>query len=176
MKTKDLLLIGIGLVIACLLSPWFFYLGPIPMTLQSLVLLMLAAVLGKKNGTIITALYLLAGAVGLPVLAGFQSGFEHFAGRTAGFLWAFPLVSFYLGWQIERGQKTFIHFIIYFFRAHILLLIAGAIVAYGNYGGELYQGIIRLLPGLLIKTIVGGLLSFYLIKKLPPRWTKAYSN
>lgn len=164
-----------ALIITCLLAPIFFYMGPVPITLQTLVLFTVAAVLGKRLGLLVSVLYLLLGAIGLPVFAGWQSGYEHLVGRTAGFLWAFPFVCYYIGWQIEKGEKTFIHTMIYFFRAHLILLIPGAIVAYGNYGGELIDGIIRLLPGLLIKSGVGGLLSFWLIKKLPSTWTGANS-
>ncbi|WP_417599683.1 biotin transporter BioY [Owenweeksia hongkongensis] len=165
----------VALLITCLLAPFFFYIGPIPMTLQTLVLFTMAAVLGKRMGFLIAAIYLILGAIGLPVFAAWQSGYEHLLGRTAGFLWAFPFVCYYIGWQVEKGEKTYIHTIVYFFRAHLILLIPGAIVAYGNYGGELVDGIIRLLPGLLIKSGVGGLLSFWLIKKLPSKWTGASS-
>ena len=174
-KTQTIAL-AIGLLAACLLAPVYFQLGPIPMTLQTLVLFAIAAVLGKRIGFLVATIYLVLGAIGLPVLAGWQSGYEHFLGRTAGFLWAFPFVCYYLGWQVEKGQKTFIHLIIYFFRAHLILLIPGALVAYFAYGSELYQAIIRLMPGLLIKTVAGGLLSFWIIKKLPPRWTEVLSS
>jgi len=163
-----------GLLVIYLLAPMFFYLGPIPITLQTFVLFSVAALLGKKTGFLLSFVYLASGAAGLPVFAGWQGGYEHLLGRTAGFLWGFPVVCYYIGWQVEKGQHTFIHYIIYFFRAHLLLLIPGAIVAYSNYGSELFQGIVRLMPGMLIKTIAGGLLTFWLIKKLPPRWTEVH--
>ncbi|WP_417612416.1 biotin transporter BioY [Owenweeksia hongkongensis] len=173
---KTQIIVGlVALLITCLLAPIFFYAGPVPLTMQTLVLFSMAAVLGKRLGFLIAALYIILGAIGLPVFAAWQSGYEHLLGRTAGFLWAFPFVCYYIGWQVEIGEKTYIHTIIYFFRAHLILLIPGAIVAYGNYGGELVDGIIRLLPGLLIKSGVGGLLSFWLIKKLPSKWTGASS-
>ncbi|WP_417588996.1 biotin transporter BioY [Owenweeksia hongkongensis] len=173
---KTQIIVGlVALLITCLLAPIFFYAGPVPLTMQTLVLFTMAAVLGKRLGILIAAIYIILGAIGLPVFAAWQSGYEHLLGRTAGFLWAFPFVCYYIGWQVEIGEKTYIHTIIYFFRAHLILLISGAIVAYGNYGGELVDGIIRLLPGLLIKSGVGGLLSFWLIKKLPSKWTGASS-
>jgi len=171
MNKTQLIAGAIALIITCLLAPVFFYVGPIPMTLQTLVLFTIAAVLGKRLGFLIASVYLILGAIGLPVFAAWQSGYEHLLGRTAGFLWAFPFVCYYIGWQVEKGEKSYIHTMIYFFRAHLILLIPGAIVAYGNYGGELVDGIVRLLPGLLIKSGVGGLLSFWLIQKLPSKWT-----
>lgn len=175
MNKTQLIVGAVALIITCLLAPIFFYAGPVPLTLQTLVLFTMAAVLGKRLGFLIAAIYIILGAIGLPVFAAWQSGYEHLLGRTAGFLWAFPFVCYYLGWQVEKGEKTFIHTIIYFFRAHLILLIPGAIVAYSNYGGELFDGIVRLLPGILIKSLVGGLLSFWLIKKLPSKWTGVYS-
>lgn len=170
-KTKMIAAVA-GLIVICLLGPIFFYLGPVPITMQTFVLFTVAALLGKRLGFLLSLIYIALGAVGLPVFAAWQGGYEHLLGRTAGFLWAFPVVCYYIGWQVEKGQHTFIHYIIYFFRAHLLLLIPGAIVAYSNYGDELFQGIIRLMPGMLIKTIAGGLLTFWAIKKLPPRWTE----
>ena len=176
MNKKQILFALIALIITCLLGPIFFYLGPIPMTLQSLILFLVAAIFGKRIGLIVALSYLALGAAGLPVFAAWQGGHEHLLGKTAGFLWAFPLVCYYLGWQVENGQKTFIHLIIYFFRAHIILLIPGALIAYGSYGSDLFQAIIRLTPGLLIKTIIGGLLSYWIIKKLPTQWMEVYSK
>lgn len=177
-KTFNLIPIITGLIFCCAIAPFYFFIGPIPMTLQSLAILMVAAIFGKRTGLIVALLYLLLGAIGLPIFAGFQSGFDRFISRTAGFLWAYPLAAYYLGWQCEHGEKTWIHTIIYFFRAQLLIIIIGVIGAYLVLQNEslLWDGIVKLLPGLLLKTIVGGLLAYYLQKIIPPQWTELSSQ
>ena len=66
-------------------------LGPVPFTLQTLVLAMLPAILGGRGAVAAVGLYLLAGALGLPVFSGFSGGVGQLLGPTGGFLWGFLL-------------------------------------------------------------------------------------
>ena len=65
-------------------------LGPVPFTLQTLVLAMLPAILGGRGAVAAVGLYLLAGALGLPVFSGFSGGVGQLLGPTGGFLWGLP--------------------------------------------------------------------------------------
>ena len=163
-----------GTLIASILAPISFDIGPFHIILQTFILFCLGAILGKKEGAIIAFLYLAIGAMGLPVFGGFTGGWHKLTGPTSGFLWAFPIVVYYIGWACEKGRKTFLHFIIYFFRAHLLWLIPGFGVLYVLLpGAQLVDALVMLIPGILIKTIAGGILSWWAIKKLPPGWTEA---
>jgi len=59
--------------------------SPVPITGQTLVVLLLGALLGKNRGTAAVGLYLFQGAIGLPVFAGGKSGFITLAGPTGGY-------------------------------------------------------------------------------------------
>jgi biotin transport system substrate-specific component len=61
-------------------------LSPVPIVLQNLFALLTGLVLGPLGGLTGVGLYLLAGAVGVPVFAGASGGFAHFLGPTGGFL------------------------------------------------------------------------------------------
>lgn len=63
--------------------------GPVPFTLQTLVLTLLPIALGGRTAIASVAIYLLMGAVGLPVFSGMQGGIGVLAGPTGGFLWGF---------------------------------------------------------------------------------------
>lgn len=63
--------------------------GPVPFTLQTMVLALLPVVLGGRDAVCSVALYLLLGAVGLPVFSGLSGGVAHLLGPTGGFLWGF---------------------------------------------------------------------------------------
>lgn len=64
-------------------------LGPVPFTLQTLVIAMLPVALGGRDAIVTVALYLLLGALGLPVFSGFSGSIAVLAGPTGGFLWGF---------------------------------------------------------------------------------------
>ena len=64
---------------------------PVSFTLQTFGVLTALGVLGGKTGTLSVLLYLVMGAVGLPVFSGFQGGAAVLAGPTGGFLWGFLL-------------------------------------------------------------------------------------
>jgi biotin transport system substrate-specific component len=82
---------------------------PVPLTLQNFGVLAVGLLLGSRRGFAALALYLLEGAVGLPVFSpslvlGF--GVARLLGPTGGFLLAYPLVAFVAGYLFEhRSQK-----------------------------------------------------------------------
>lgn len=65
--------------------------GPVPFTLQTLVVVLLPIALGGGDAVRSVAVYLLMGALGLPVFSGFTGGVDHLLGPTGGFLWGFLL-------------------------------------------------------------------------------------
>lgn len=61
----------------------------VPITLQTFAVALAGYMLGKKWGTVSAAVYVLLGAVGAPVFAGFKGGFASLSGVTGGFIWGF---------------------------------------------------------------------------------------
>ena len=76
---------------------------PVPMTLQSLAVLLAGLCLGPCLGGLAVAAYLLAGAAGLPVFAGTRSGLAVLTGPTGGYLAGFLLAVLLVGALAERG-------------------------------------------------------------------------
>ena len=79
--------------------------GGIPVTLQTLAVALSGVVLGRKRGAISCLIYLLLGAVGLPVFAGAHAGLSSVLGPAGGFLVSFPLLAFFAGLGTELSQK-----------------------------------------------------------------------
>jgi biotin transport system substrate-specific component len=80
--------------------------SPVPITLQTLGLALVVALLGTRGGTLAALAYLAEGAAGLPVFAPtgrFYPGFAFFFGPTGGYLIAFPIAAFVTGWLFDRG-------------------------------------------------------------------------
>ncbi|MBY5006016.1 biotin transporter BioY [Streptococcus suis] len=90
-STRSLTYIAIGAALIAVLSQISIALGPVPFTLQTLAIGLLATLYKPKEATLSVALYLLLGAIGLPVFAGGSGGFQALFGSTGGFLWAFIL-------------------------------------------------------------------------------------
>ena len=70
----------------CICSPISIPIGPIPISLATLAVYFIGAVLGCVDGTIAVAVYLLLGAVGLPVFSNFEGGIQKLIGVTGGYL------------------------------------------------------------------------------------------
>src|SRR5213080_2820629 len=81
---------------------------PVPLTLQNFGVLLVGLTLGARRGFAALALYLVEGAVGMPVFnpTGL-GGVAQLLGPTGGYLLAYPFVAVLAGWIMERGRKTF---------------------------------------------------------------------
>lgn len=93
---------------------------PVPMTMQSLVVLCLGAALGARLGAATVALYLLEGALGLPVFAGTPEkglGLAYMMGPTGGYLIGFLVAAYAVGLIAERGWD----------RSHVRMFLAMAL-------------------------------------------------
>lgn len=77
---------------------------PVPVTMQTLAVLLLGIALGPVAGAVSVLLYLAEGAAGLPVFAGLAGGPQHLAGPTAGYLIAFPIAAAIAGWMTSGGR------------------------------------------------------------------------
>src|SRR6266702_3889128 len=99
---------------------------PVPLTLQNFGVLLVGLTLGSRRGFAALALYLVEGAVGMPVFnpAGL-GGVAQLLGPTGGFLMSYPLVAWLAGWVMERGNKTFARALTAGLLAEILLFAGG---------------------------------------------------
>jgi biotin transport system substrate-specific component len=71
--------------------------GGVPFTLQTWAICLAGVVLGAKNGTLSAAIYVLLGAVGVPVFANFTGGVGIISGPTGGFILSFPILALLAG-------------------------------------------------------------------------------
>jgi biotin transport system substrate-specific component len=107
---RDLALVATfaGIVAALGLVPAFVPPGfSVPITAQSLGVMLAGAVIGARRGFLSLVLLLVLVAVGLPLLAGPRGGLGVFAGPSVGFLVGWPLAAFAVGWLTERGGPTY---------------------------------------------------------------------
>ena len=121
MKTLDMAYIGL---FACLMAicAWISIPGEIPFTLQTMGVFLAVGLLGGKRGTLAVLVYVLLGAVGLPVFSGFTGGLGRLLGATGGYILGF-LASALVMWAVEKllGDKTW---------AKVLGMLLGLIACY----------------------------------------------
>jgi biotin transport system substrate-specific component len=135
----------------------------VPMTLQTLVVLMIGAAYGARLGAATMLAYLAEGALGLPVFAGPVGGLAPLMGPTAGYLAGFVVAAFITGWLAERGWDGSVAKLFAAMAAgHLAILGIGfAWLAFGlNLGIEKawLVGIVPFIAASLIKNALGAAL------------------
>jgi biotin transport system substrate-specific component len=101
-------------------------LTPVPLTVQNLGVLLIGLLLGSRRGFAALVLYVLEGAVGLPVFNPTGAGgIRQLFGVTGGFLLVYPFVAFVAGYIFECGTKTFARAALAGLLAEILLFAGG---------------------------------------------------
>jgi biotin transport system substrate-specific component len=128
---------------------------PVPVTLQTLVVVLLGAVAGPRMGAAIVLSWLGLALMGAPVLAGGKTGLLAFAGPTAGYLFAFPVAAFLAGF-LPKGQSLALHGVRFtgFLGLHALILAVGggwlAILTTPEIA--LASGVVPFIAGSLLKS------------------------
>lgn len=79
--------------------------GEVPVTLQTFAVCLTAAMLGWKRGTLAVFIYILLGAIGVPVFAGMSGGIGILAGPTGGYIIGFILTSLIVGFAADRWAR-----------------------------------------------------------------------
>ncbi|MGA9414810.1 MAG: biotin transporter BioY [Terriglobales bacterium] len=101
---------------------------PVPLTLQNFGVLAVGLLLGSRRGFAALALYLLEGAVGLPVFSPslvLGVGIARLLGPTGGFLLAYPLVAFLAGYIYEHTSRRFVWAAVAAVAAELVLFASG---------------------------------------------------
>lgn len=131
--------------------------GEVPITLQSLAVVLVGALLGPARGTAAVLVWLAAAAAGAPVLAGGIGGLERFAGPSAGFLLSFAPAALLAGVLARRGWGgRFGLALLLALAAHAVCLGGGALwlAAARGAGAAWTSGLLPFLPGAAIKSLV----------------------
>ena len=114
-RTLSLILPAFGAAIIAALAQIIIPIGAVPITLQTFAVGLVAAVFKPREATLSAILYLILGAIGLPVFAGGGGGLQSFFGPSAGYLLAYPffaLVTSALTHAKTRIWKSFLAFVL----------------------------------------------------------------
>ena len=129
--------------------------GPVPIVLQNLFVMLAGLMLGSGWGLACVCIYLLAGALGLPVFAGGAGGIGRFFGPTGGYLIGFLPAVFLVGTIAERSENRVVR--------DVMAMIIGSVMVYAlgvpwlklmtgmSWGKAVSVGMLPFLPGDALK-------------------------
>ncbi|UAB69170.1 biotin transporter BioY [Vibrio sp. SCSIO 43132] len=161
------LIVGLGII-----PPFTLGFG-VPITAQSLGIMLCGAILGAKRGTLAVLLLLLLVAIGLPVLSGGRGGIALFVGATGGFLIGWPVAAFVTGLIVEKWRSANLTLV-----ATVAAIVGGIIVMYifGIVGMSIVLNktlldasalVTAFIPGDIAKAVVTGLITSAIAKARP---------
>jgi biotin transport system substrate-specific component len=137
--------------------------GPVPIVLQNLFVLLAGLLLGARWGVTSIAVYVLVGACGAPVFAGGKGGLAAFAGPTGGYLLGYILAALVVGWIACRRQQRM--------SLDILAVISGSLLIYAlgvpwlkwvlalPWETALMAGMLPFIPGDVVKAVAAVMLA-----------------
>jgi biotin transport system substrate-specific component len=160
---RAVVLVALGTALMALSAKVNLPLPYVPMTLQTLVVLMIGAAYGWRLGSATMIAYLAEGAMGLPVFAGPVGGIAPLVGPTAGYLFGFIGAAFVTGWLAERGwDRSVVLLFAAMAVGHVVILAAGfGWLAFGLGLGasKAWQvGIVPFIAASLVKNALGATL------------------
>jgi len=144
----------------------------IPITLQTLFIYVAGALLGSRLGALSQSLYVLMGIMGLPVFAGWRSGFEVLMGPTGGYILGFIPGAYVIGKLVELKIRPGFYWLLLSMAAgtfviYLIGILQIAIVLGINFREAISVGIFPFIFGDLAKTIVAGLAVNRIRRMLP---------
>jgi biotin transport system substrate-specific component len=137
--------------------------GPVPIVLQNMIVILAGLLLGPAKGTASVALFLFVGAIGFPVFSGGRGGLAHFAGPTGGYLAGYLLAAFVAGLvNRKRSQGAFLP-VAASILAAIVVYLPGVtwlkLSLHADWTKALAVGLLPFLIPDLCKAVVAGLLA-----------------
>ncbi len=171
---RGAILMALGTALLTLSAKVNLPLPYVPMTLQTLVVLMIGAAYGWRLGSATVIAYLAEGAIGLPVFAGPVGGLAPLVGPTAGYLYGFVLAALATGWLSQRGwDRSVLWLFVAMGIGHVLILSAGfAWLAFGMKLGAdkaWLVGIVPFIAASLVKNALGATLVPAIRRLFAPR-------
>ena len=168
--TRRLVFCALFTALIAIFSQLQLPIGPVPVSLATLGVMLCGLLLGWKYGALAVGAYILLGAVGVPVFAGFQGGAGRLLGPTGGYIVGYLFYALLSGLNIPRLQERF--------WGRCVLLLLGTAVCYGlgtawfmhmsgrTFAESLSLCVIPFLPGDAAKIALASLLTPRLRKAL----------
>ncbi len=158
---RNIFLMAAGVVFVALAAQISIPMRPVPMTLQTLAVLLVGAAYGSRMGAATLGLYAAAGAAGLPVFTPTPDGYPGIAGPSGGYIIGFILAAAVVGWFAERGfDRTAPKMLLPMLLGAAVIYVPGLLWLKGFVGGfdkVIEYGLMPFVWGDLIKAVIATL-------------------
>lgn len=146
---------------------------PVPITAQTLGVMLAGCFLGKRTGALSLVLFIILVLIGLPVLTGGRGGLGVLVGPSAGYIFSWPIAAYLIGWASEKiwlQVRTWKLIVIHLIFGVILINLIGAPIMALITDTSIWAGIIgssAYLPGDITKAIIAAIIAMQ-IKAISP--------
>lgn len=155
---RILLQIAVGVTFLALMAQIRFEIGPVPITGQTLGVLLIGAAYGAGLGSLTMVSYLLLGGLGIGVFSGWGSGWSVLTGITGGYLFGFVLAGAAVGFLAQRGwDRNFGLTALAMLIGNLLIYLPGLLWMTRfapDWPTALQWGLIPFIPGDLLKLLI----------------------
>jgi|SRR6056297_117717 len=164
-RTKYLILTGLFAALTSIGAYIYIPLpiSPVPITIQNFFVFTAGSVLGKKYGFLSQIIYLLIGAIGLPVFAGGTGGIGILFGPTGGYIFGFLIAAYIAG----LGENKFLIKLLYMLLGLTAIYVLGItgliLITKVNLINAVTIGVLPFIIGDLLKVLLSASLSVKLI-------------
>ena len=121
MKVKDMTVTALFAAMICVMAPWSFSAGAVPITLATLAIYLASLVLGWKRATAAVVIYILLGAVGVPVFSNLTGGLQKLVGPTGGYIVGYIPLVLIAGLIADKLENAW---------GYVIALLAGTLALY----------------------------------------------
>lgn len=161
----DVLLVAGGVALTAVLAQVAIPLYPVPITGQTLAVLLVGAALGTVRGAVSMILYAVLGIIGLPIFTEASSGLGVLVGPTGGYIVGFIASAALVGWLSERAwDRKIVKAAVIFLAGTVVTFVFGLAWLLHFYGGD----IDATLRGGLYPFVIGGLIKAAIAAGLLP--------
>lgn len=170
MTIKKITSIGLMTAFLCIVAPWAIHIGPIPITLATFGIYLVSVLLDAKYATTAVLIYLMLGAVGVPVFSGFAGGVQKLVGITGGYLLGYIPCALVISLMISKAKRRFSRYFVAMSAGTVILYSVGILWYMWQTGNSLIAAlglcIVPFLPGDVIKLAAASVLGYELNKRL----------
>lgn len=167
MKYKNLCLTALFAALLCVLSPLTVPIGPIPLSLATFVIYITSICIGRRSALSVLV-FVLLGAIGIPVFSGFCGGAQMLTGLTGGYIIGYIPCAFVIGYVSDRMQRKPLPLLLSMLAGTVVLYAVGTLqymwLSKNPLLPSLAVCVFPFLPGDSIKIAAALLLSFRLKK------------
>lgn len=162
-----------ALIAALGLVPQIALASGIPITAQTLGVMLAGTVLGARRGAAAALLFLLLVALGIPLLSGGRGGLGVFVSPSAGFLVGWPIAAFVTGCIMEKWKSGSILAVAITasmtggIAVMYVLGVAGIAIVLDKSPGESAALVLPFVPGDVLKAVIAGMLTSALARARP---------